>query len=279
MKRNTWLISLTACLLGIMALPSVTLLLIPDNVIKKAVTDVAAAKGFTVQAGSIKTALPFGVTAVQLKVTELTTTLFSMDRLELQLRLLPLLIGRVNLAVSGKVGNGTITGNTLLYPKINSSIHFKNIQLGDIDILQTAANGTIKGIAQLDLSLQSGSVSEIKGDVKLQIGQIQIKGVKVSGMQLPDVTFPELRSLLKIKGQTIMVENMALQGNGVYLRLNGTTSIAAGVPLNLQIELMPSQEFMEQQKMVFMMMGTYQVSPGVYNIPITGTLSSPRLGR
>ena len=52
---------------------------------------------------------------------------------------------------------------------------------------------------------------------------------------------------------------------------------AAVTPLNLGLQIMPKPEFMEKQKLVFMLLTKFMTSPGVYNVPIRGTLLKPEI--
>jgi hypothetical protein len=40
---------------------------------------------------------------------------------------------------------------------------------------------------------------------------------------------------------------------------------------------MPKPEFLDKQKLVFMLLAKFAVSPGVYRLPITGTLLKPAI--
>jgi hypothetical protein len=53
--------------------------------------------------------------------------------------------------------------------------------------------------------------------------------------------------------------------------------MAATAPLNLVLEIMPKPEFLESQKLVFMLLARFMVSPGVYLVPIRGTLLKPEI--
>jgi hypothetical protein len=46
-------------------------------------------------------------------------------------------------------------------------------------------------------------------------------------------------------------------------------------PLNLILEIMPQPEYWERQKLVFLLLSKFMVSPGNFRIPIRGTLLKP----
>jgi len=64
------------------------------------------------------------------------------------------------------------------------------------------------------------------------------------------------------------------------MRLSGdlpTGANAGSAPLNLVLEIMPKADFLEKQKLVFMLLAKFMVSPGVYKLPIRGTLLKPEI--
>ena len=64
------------------------------------------------------------------------------------------------------------------------------------------------------------------------------------------------------------------------MRLSGDlpSGTNAGVtPLAMSLEIMPKPEFLEKQKLVFLLLTKFMVSPGVYKVPIRGTLLKPEI--
>jgi hypothetical protein len=64
------------------------------------------------------------------------------------------------------------------------------------------------------------------------------------------------------------------------MRLSGDLPMAASAataPLNLVLEIMPKPEFLDSQKLVFMLLARFMASPGVYRVPIRGTLLKPEI--
>lgn len=277
MNRRSWLICLAAILAGLLVLPTVTLLFIPDAAVHKVVSSLLATRGISMQAERIDTSPPFGISAKKVILADSATALLALDQAAVQLRLLPLLAGKVSVKLSAAAGTGRLSGMITLWPSTRGTVHITNLDLDTIPFLASVTGGTVKGNARIDVVLATTKKQDISGEAKIQIQNIQLTGVRISTLPLPDVSFPELRGLIKIKGQSITIDNLALQGNGIYLRAGGTVSLAVGSPLTLNLELMPSPEFMEQQKMVFLMMTPYQTTPGTYRLPITGTVTSPQL--
>jgi type II secretion system protein N len=51
----------------------------------------------------------------------------------------------------------------------------------------------------------------------------------------------------------------------------------AAAPLNLTLELMPTAEYLERQKLVFLLLARYLDTPGHYQIPVKGVLGKPAM--
>ena len=277
-RQRPLIVWLIAVLTGLLLLPSLTLLFIPDAVIQQALTRTLAGQGVTLKTDTITTALPFGINASGLALGDATATWLTLKQASLQLRLLALATGKISCAVTARIGtSGTLDGTITLLPHLHGDLQVNNLELADIPLLASASGGTVKGTASAHVSFPVPRSSGAEGTARLLIRHIQLQGVKISNIPLPEAHFPELRGMVTIKGQTVTIDNLALQGNGIYLRLGGTVPFSAGSSLNLNLELMPSVEFMEQQKSVFLFMSLYQLSPGHYKLPIAGTLTNPRL--
>ena len=86
--------------------------------------------------------------------------------------------------------------------------------------------------------------------------------------------------MVKVQENRARLESFTLQGDGIYMRLSGNLPAgprAAQAPLNLMLEIMPKPEFLESQKLVFLLMAKFMTSPGVYRIPVRGTLLKPEI--
>lgn len=265
-------------LAALLLLPWLTTCFIPDAILLDAVNRQLAPQGISLQATQLGRPFPLGLSATGLTLSDSSQTWLQLDQVRVRLKTSSLLLGRLTLAIDARVGSGNAAGSYTVWPRPVGQLAITNLDLATLPLLASSSGGTIKGLARLDLNLQQPDTNAtLAGTAQLQIRDVELRGIKLSGMQLPDVSCPELRGLLKLQGQTITVDNLALQGNGIYLRLGGTLPLATTVPLNLQLELLPTAEFLDQQKSLFLIMLPYQQSPGAYRIRIGGTLGSPQL--
>ena len=84
--------------------------------------------------------------------------------------------------------------------------------------------------------------------------------------------------MIRVTDGKVRLESFTLQGDGLYMRISGdlpSGDTALTAPVNLVLEIMPKPEFMEKQKLVFLVLTKFMVSPGNFRVPITGTLLKP----
>lgn len=274
-QRLYWVLGITA---GLLLLPLLTLQLIPDQVYEQAATRLLADQGITMQAGRLTVGFPATVKADDLTLGTATDSMLKIDQLRARPQLLPLLLGRLFLKLDGRIGSaGTVQGRLQVAPQLGGQVQVNELQLGDLPVTTAVFGSGLRGTARIDLTISETAASGLGGDIKLQISDLQLQQVRLASLPLPNVTFPEVRGLAKLTGQTITLNNLALQGSGLYARLSGKINLAPQAPLQVQLELMPSAELLASQQSVFLLMLPFQVTPGSYRLPIGGTLHSPQL--
>jgi type II secretion system protein N len=268
-----------AALAGLLLLIMLAVWFISDRALEQALHERLEQQGLALQARNLRTALPFALAADQLTIGDANGAWLTVEQLRLRLQLLPLLTGRIRLCLSGQSGSGSLRGSFSVYPlkKRSGTIRIAGLELADIPLLTSKLGGQLRGTARLDLDFTTQQTGVLAGTAKLQITALALKGASIAGMPLPDLTVQEARGLVTTSGPRITVDSLAMQGDGIYLRLTGTTSITPNAPLNLSLQLMPTADFLERQKSIFLLMMLYQTAPGSYTLPISGTLTSPQL--
>jgi type II secretion system protein N len=256
-----------------------TLLFIPDQALREAVTRGLASAGCTFTAARFDKAFPLGVKAQGVTIGNDRGVILKADRAVVRLALLPLLAGRVNVIGTLRIGAGEVNGNIFLRGKGNSTIAVHAVRLEDIPFFSTVTGADVKGTTTIQGSF-SGTSSAATGTLQVEVTNADLRSVKIGETPLPDAGFDTVRGALKVGGGRITLESLTLQGEGLYVRLSGNvplTAPLAAAPLNLTLELMPKPEFLEKQKFVFLLLTKYQASPGHYQIPIRGILGKPAI--
>jgi type II secretion system protein N len=253
-------------------------LLFPTGRINAVINQHLASQGLTLTPGAHKTILP-GLGWDDLLLASDQGALIHCNRLKLQLGLLSLLRGRVTAGATADIGNGHldleygITGNKVL------DLHANGINLADIPFFKTVLGAKAGGNLWSEGNVTRGKTG-LNGELKLEIKQLELSGVKLGVFPLPDVANLRSQGMVRVTNGSARLESFTLEGEGVYMRISGDLPYganAANTPIDLTLEIMPKPEFLEKQKLVFMLLAKFAASPGVYRLPIRGTLLKPVL--
>jgi type II secretion system protein N len=253
-----------------------TYLFLPTQQVNDLINRLLGDQGLTLTPGAHKTLLP-GLAWRQPVLSSDQGPLVGFDRLAVRLRLLPLLAGRAVVGVTSALG----TGHLDLTYGINGTdaldLAADGIQLSDIPFFKTVLGATVGGSlwSEGQLSRKAGGLS---GDLKLEVKRLAYSGAKLGAFPLPDAANLRCQGMVRVTAGRARLESFTLQGDGIYMRLSGDLpggASAAASPLNLTLEIMPKAEFMDKQKLVFLLLAKFAASPGVYKVPIKGTLLKP----
>lgn len=193
--------------------------------------------------------------------------------------LLPLLTGRAVVSGTAAIGAGGLDIRYALNGRQALELSGSDINLSEIPFFKTVLGATVSGMlwSQGRLLRDAGGLN---GDLKLELRQLAFSGVKVGTFPLPDAGGLTSQGMLKFTNGRARLESFTLAGEGLYMRLSGnlpTGPNAGTAPLDLTLEIMPKADFLEKQKLVFMLLAKFMVSPGVYKLPIRGTLLKPEI--
>ncbi|MBT0664038.1 type II secretion system protein GspN [Geobacter pelophilus] len=275
----SWFKPFAASIAGLLLFLCLTIMFVPAAELQRLAARALAPYGLTITASSFGKAFPLGINAKGFSLSGQSGELLSFDRLELRLRLLPLFLGRVVASAKATIGTGTIESEAELTRKGRLNLSCSNIRLEAIPFFKTVAGAQAKGDLRIKGEV-AGQGKGAKGALQIEARDLDLKGVTISGTQLPDASYKTMQGMLRIKEGKVNLESVTLKGDGLYVRLSGDFPAGyqpAATPLNLKVELMPKPEFLESQKFVFLLLAKYTVSPGNYLIPIRGTLASPQL--
>ena len=278
MKRRTLHLAL-GIPAGFILFLFLTVLFIPNDAIKGVLVRSAENAGYRLELTGFGKSFPLGLKAEAVELSSEKGALLTLRETRVHLKLVTLVTGNPALAYRGRIGTGEISGDLSLGKKQGWNIQCRGVRLEDIPYFATVAQARVAGELRLEGNA-SGVKGKEQGALELEVKGAELAGVKIGQMPLPDASYREVRGALSIaKGQGVL-KSFTLNGDGVYLRLKGDTALAQPVgnsPLNLTLEMMPKPSFLERQKFIFLLLARYLVSPGVYNIPIRGTLAHPAL--
>jgi type II secretion system protein N len=159
--------------------------------------------------------------------------------------------------IKGKIGTGDVNG--ILKLPLEGSIKTEQGELSEIPYLKrfnTVINGHVS------------SVMSIKDNTIKLIFNVPDLNIDDSASVIPMLnTFTKLQGVMSIKGNSIEIDSISLDGEKGYARLKG--SITDNV-MAMSLELMPAAG--KLTSLESMVIGKYIVSPGYYVVPIRGPL-------
>lgn len=279
MTRSSILRWSAATFAGILLTLAFTILLVPSREVEGVVERLLAREGYTFHAEKFGKAFPLGISARGVTIGTNRGEVLRLDRVTARPALLPLLTGKVTVVGNAAIGAGRISFAYPLRSGGNGSIEAREVRLEDIPFFRTATGADVKGLLTVDASF-AGAGQRTSGELRLEIKDADVRGVKISGIPLPDAAYDTIRGMVRTASGRAALDSFTLQGKEIYIRLKGSIPLVTppgASRLNLTLELMPQPAFMDRQKLVFALLAKYMVTPGHYQLPVRGTLAKPLL--
>jgi type II secretion system protein N len=274
-----WAIIAAGGIGGLLLFVCFVIIFTPSEAVRGLLDRELAAAGYTFRAGEFGKALPLGIKARKVEIGDARGVLIQADEAVVRLRLLPLLTGKLSFRYRAVIGGGEVRGGFALNRGGEMDFQISHLRMEDIPFFPTAAGTLARGDLKGEGSFR-GRGSKAAGEARLEIRGVELAGVRIGEMPLPDATYDLVRGALKVSGGRAVIESATLQGDGIHVRIKGDFPVSEPIgaaPLNLTLELMPKPDFLEKQKFVFLLLARYLVSPGNYRIPVNGTLAHPAI--
>lgn len=270
------LLLVVACASVLALLPLLVMSLVPAEEVAGVAVRALQREGYTLTARRFQRVFPVGISGEDVLLRSSRGDLVKFDTFAARLKLAPLLIGKVAVGFRGTIRKGEIEGKLFFRPRQGLSIELRDVELEDVPFFRTV--GLARAAGKLNASgALSGTGNDQAGELKVWSDRGALNGVKIGGVPLPDSAYDRIRGMCRIRSGRGTLESFTLQGMGLYLRLRGDIPLTPSAPLNLNLELMPRPEFLQSQKLVFLLLAKYLTTPGHYLIPIRGTLADPAI--
>ena len=250
----------------------------PTSRINAAIDQVLSTQGLSLTPAAHKTILP-GLAWDDALLSSQQGPLLHFDHVAVRPLLLQLLLGRIVLASTATRGAGQIVIEQRLTGRQTVQVNADKLELGQFPLFKTILGARFGGSLWSE-GLVTRGPKGWSGELKLEIRQLGFSGIRMGAFSLPDADNLTSKGMVRVTDGRVRLESLTLQGEGVYMRLSG--DIPQGVnaesaPLDMVLEIMPKPEFLEKQKLVFLLMAKFMASPGVYRVPIKGTLLKPEI--
>jgi type II secretion system protein N len=205
--------------------------------------------------------------------------LIRFDRLSVRPLLLQLLTGRLVLGSAATLGAGKLSIEQKISGRQTVQVAADKLALSEMPFFKTVLGARVGGSLWSEGLVTRGSKGW-SGELKLEISQLEFSGIRIGAFPLPDAGNLNSKGMVRVTDGKARLESLTLQGEGVYMRLSGNLPLgvnADAAPLDLLLEIMPKPEFLDKQKLVFLLLAKFMASPGVYRVPIKGTLLKPEI--
>jgi len=164
---------------------------------------------------------------------------------------------------SGEIGNGTLTGTAQAdkqHYKVALSLIGANLEkLGLFEQIGLTGSGVLD--ADMDMA-------DNEGVATFAVNNAKFNTIRYRGQTIPVNMIDRIRGKLAFEGNTVTLESITLEGEGIFARATG---IIRGNQMDVKLELMPERETMPHT-IISALFGNYQASPGHYIIPVRQSL-------
>jgi type II secretion system protein N len=250
----------------------------PARRINALIDQTLATQGLSLTPGAHKTILP-GLAWDNALLSSQQGPLIRFDHAAFRPLLLQLLTGRIVLRSAASLGAGRMSLEQKISGRQTVLVTADRLALGEMPFFKTVLGARVGGSLWSEGLVTLGARGW-SGEMKLEISQLEFSGIRIGAFPLPDAGNLNSKGMVRITDGKARLESLTLQGEGVYMRLSGNLPLgvnADAAPLDLLLEIMPKPEFLEKQKLVFLLLAKFMASPGVYRVPIKGTLLKPEI--
>jgi type II secretion system protein N len=250
----------------------------PARRINALIDQTLATQGLSLTPQAHKTLLP-GLAWDNALLSSPQGPLIRFDHLSLRPLLLQLLTGRIVLRSAASLEAGRLSIEQKISGLQTVLVTADRLALGEMPFFKTVLGARVGGSLWSEGLVTLGARGW-SGELKLEISQLEFSGIRIGSFSLPDAANMNSKGMVRVTDGKARLESLTLQGEGVYMRLSGNLPLgvnADAAPLDLLLEIMPKPEFLEKQKLVFLLLAKFMASPGVYRVPIKGTLLKPEI--
>ena len=250
------------------------LIVLPADTIEERLESTLGRDGITVDAKGLRKGLFYSIGIEALEVKKDGAVVAAFYDVTLKPDWPALLRFAPGVKVSGEFGGGRISGTASTAGTAGEGgaleLKARGVQLAQLDIM-SLTDIRLEGTLRADVKI-SGS-SEPAGEGKLLIEALRASHVEVMGFQLPKDIFHTARGAFSIRGDTIQITSLALEGEGIFARLRGKISPKGA---DVTLELMP--ETLELNALLSAAAGRYKKGDNLYVIPLKqGATGTPTL--
>jgi type II secretion system protein N len=180
-----------------------------------------------------------------------------------RLLFLPLLRLTAALDLRGRAGGGPLSGRVELGRSgYGVRMDAAGARLEELGLVQSNRLPW-KGEVRADLAVTNG-----RGSVTFSVRKTRLGPLSLYGMSIPLESVRDIRGAVRIRGATLVVESISLEGPDIYARVSGNIR---GSRADLTLEVMPVGDRFSDP-LLGQLLARYKVAPGHYVIPVKQSL-------
>lgn len=197
-----------------------------DLLVRRALDEAVAGTPLAVDFAELHYGFPnrYGLRRLQLAPRDLPARRLEIDRLDLRVPLLALLLGRRQLAFAGALGGGRLEGWLALSgDETRLSLRGESLRLAALAAPFLPAGARLGGTGRLELDL-AGDPSrpgKAEGHARFRLDGIRAAGLSLRGVPLPSLAFSHIEGVLELHGTRLQVEDLRAEADGVRIGLSG----------------------------------------------------------
>ncbi len=250
--------ALIACAAALVVIIGLWLIVLPEDLFLSRVNAILKEDNLSIETPGLKKGLFFTFHAPVLQLKRGDAVLFTIEALKGSINPLSLVLMRLPLSFSGKMGGGAMEGHIDL-------LHWHerfNISIDKAGIEQSALLSTV-GLSGEGVLSGSVIAREKCFEFKFEIREAHFTG-DVYGFPLPPDCFHTVRGLIRASGNDLGIDSLWMEGRGLNARLKGSLK---GRQADLTLEIMKDPSFADSG-MLLQLIERFKVSPGYYVVPV-----------
>lgn len=213
-----------------------------------------------------------------------TVPVFTAERVDLDVALLPMLLGRLETTFAGEAYGGRITGR-LAGPR-DGPADAMVLTLDRVDLsrhagLAGAARVVVAGLLSGEARLSRPAAgAPATGTLQLRLEAGSLRELPMVASSLPEVGIERAIASARLEGDRLEVEEVDVRGPEVSLTGSGQLGIAvplARSPLNLTFRLRPERRFPPGLRQMLAAVARPPDANGAFGFVLLGTLAAPEV--